>query len=51
MDSLKSTIPSVRSSSKSKKRPCCVCKSTKRFRDNCFMNNDETICFNFIKAH
>lgn len=37
---------------KSKKKPCCVCKMTKKYRDNCIMNNDdEQICFSFVEAH
>jgi cytochrome c oxidase assembly protein subunit 17 len=37
---------------KSKKKPCCVCKQTKRLRDRCIMNNDdEDICIDFMKAH
>ena len=34
-----------------KKKPCCVCKMTKKLRDNCIMNNDEMVCFSFIEAH
>ena len=36
---------------KKRKKPCCVCKSTKRLRDSCIRNNDEEACFDFIKAH
>lgn len=38
-------------SPKPKKRPCCVCKMSKKLRDNCIRNNDEIICIDFIKAH
>lgn len=34
-----------------KKKPCCVCKMTKKIRDNCIRNNDEDICFAFVRAH
>lgn len=40
-----------RSFSKSKKRPCCVCKMSKSFRDQCLRNNDEEVCFEFVQAH
>lgn len=36
---------------KSKRKPCCVCKMSKRLRDNCIRNNDEDVCIDFIKAH
>lgn len=36
---------------KSKRKPCCVCKQTKKYRDSCLRNNDEDICFDFIAAH
>lgn len=37
--------------SKPRKKPCCVCKMTKKLRDNCIRNNDETICIDFVMAH
>jgi len=36
---------------KKMKRPCCVCKSTKKLRDFCIRNNDEEQCLDFIEAN
>lgn len=36
---------------RSKKKPCCVCKMTKKFRDSCIRNNEEEVCFDFVQAH
>lgn len=37
---------------KSKRKPCCVCKMTKRLRDQCIRtNDDEDVCFEFVDAH
>jgi len=36
---------------KKRKKPCCVCKMTKKYRDKCIMNNDEDKCVDFIEAH
>ena len=37
---------------KPRKKPCCVCKMTKRLRDNCIRNvEEETDCMDFIEAH
>ena len=38
---------------KSKHKPCCVCKMTKKLRDQCIRSNDdgETKCIDFINAH
>jgi hypothetical protein len=36
---------------KPKKKPCCVCKMSKKLRDNCIRNNNEEVCFSFIEAH
>jgi hypothetical protein len=34
-----------------RKKPCCVCKATKRLRDQCLRNNEEQMCFEFVLAH
>lgn len=34
-----------------KKKPCCACKLTKFQRDNCIMNNEESVCLDFVRAH
>lgn len=34
-----------------KKRICCVCKDTKRLRDECIIFNGEDKCKAFIEAH
>lgn len=36
---------------KSKRKPCCACKMTKKFRDSCIRNNEEEACIDFVKAH
>eukprot|EP00347_Sterkiella_histriomuscorum_P001514 403371739 len=39
------------SSPRPKKKPCCVCKMSKKLRDSCIRNNNEEICLDFITAH
>ena len=36
-----------------KKKPCCVCKLTKHYRDSCIRQHDEDnkVCVDFINAH
>ena len=37
---------------KSKRKPCCVCKLTKKLRDGCIrLNDDEDVCVDFIEGH
>lgn len=36
---------------KKKPGPCCVCKPTKRLRDDCIFNFEEEKCKDFIDAH
>ena len=38
---------------KERKKPCCVCKMTKKLRDFCVRNVDdgEVQCIDFIEAH
>ena len=38
---------------KERKKPCCVCKMTKKLRDACVRNVDdgEVECIDFIEAH
>lgn len=31
--------------------PCCVCKETKKIRDQCIILNNEEYCKNEIEAH
>ena len=37
---------------KSKHKPCCICKMTKKLRDGCIRGNDDADdCVDFIEAH
>lgn len=45
------SLPVQRIVTSSKRRPCCVCKQTKAFRDQCLRNNDEEVCIDFVLAH
>ena len=48
---LESPMPVVEVPKKKKPGACCVCKPTKKLRDDCIFNFSEEKCVDFISAH
>lgn len=51
MTDLATNSTKVLNAVKEKKKICCVCKETKRVRDECVVLNGENKCRDFIEAH
>ena len=44
-------IAQIEAPKKKKPGPCCVCKETKKLRDQCIFNFTPEKCIDFIDAH
>ena len=48
MEANQASLNSMVAQAKKRKRPCCVCKMTKKMRDDCIRINAEMKCIDFI---
>lgn len=44
-------LPGIDEAPKKKLGPCCVCKETKKLRDDCLFEKQESDCQEFIYKH